>query len=321
MTFILDPIDLAAIEAQITHLGWPIDLPLLSADSITGGNMNKTVRIRSSQSSHILKQSRPFVVKYPSIPAPIERATIEAAFYQAIAPVAAIASHMPLLHGYDPESHLLWLEDISGAADQTQPLTTSQAIELTAYLNALHHLSLPAAQHATFANRAMRSLNHEHQYDFPLRPDNGLDLDAITPGLSAAAADLKADTAYCERVHDLGKLYLADGPVLLHGDFFPGSWLSSSKGLHVIDPEFCFLGPAEYDLGIFLAHLEFMGKEELWPLVMEHYRHDIDWTLARAFAGAELMRRLIGVAQLPLTANLDQKSYWLSLSRTFVCAA
>jgi len=166
----------------------------------------------------------------------------------------------------------------------------------------------------------MRVLNHEHQYDFPLRTYNGLELDKITAGLAARAELLKTDKKCGDQVAQLGTAYLADGAALVHGDFFPGSWLRSSRGVAIIDPEFCFLGAAEYDLGVFLAHLELTGARKHWALVKERYTGKIDWTLAGAFAGAELMRRLIGVAQLPLTADLKQKSAWLDQSRELLCA-
>ena len=41
--------------------------------------------------------------------------------------------------------------------------------------------------------------------------------------------------------------------------------------------------------------------------------------LARRYAGVEIMRRLIGVAQIPtLRADLAQKAAWLDLSRRLV---
>ena len=36
----------------------------------------------------------------------------------------------------------------------------------------------------------MRALNHEHLFSFPLRDDNGFDLDGITPGLRMAAREM-----------------------------------------------------------------------------------------------------------------------------------
>lgn len=323
--FVLETGTLPTLEDQLKRLHWATGGPLVSAERIGDGNMNMTVRIRSDRSSYILKQSRPWVVKYPQIPAPVERAEVEAAFYAAVRPVAAVADRMPRLLGFDSESHLLWLEDMGDGGDltdlyRTGGLSREDCVALTDYLLALHRANVPEPVRQRFQNRAMRALNHEHQYEFPLRAGNGLDLDRITRGLAEQAAQLIADKQYCDRVAQLGRTYLADGAVLVHGDFFPGSWLRSSQGLAIIDPEFCFLGTAEYDLGVFLAHLELTGARAHWALVKERYASDVDWALAGAFAGAELMRRLIGVAQLPLAADLKQKSAWLEQSRELVCA-
>jgi 5-methylthioribose kinase len=88
----------------------------------------------------------------------------------------------------------------------------------------------------------------------------------------------------------------------------------------VIDTEFSFLGCREYDLGVFLAHLVLIRSQSLWRLVEQRYAGDVDWELVRKFGGAEIMRRLIGVAQLPVPADLDRKRGWLRLSRRLVCA-
>jgi len=296
--FVLEAGDLASMDAHLKGLGWG---NVNRAERIGDGNMNMTVRAWDGDKTFILKQARPWVVKYPHIAAPIERAAVEARFYSLVAATPGVASRMPQLLGFDEESHLLRLEDLGDCSSEV--LTEAAVIELTAYLVALHSIEVEA-----FPNRAMRALNHEHQYEFPLRSDNGL-------GFEELASPLLADIEYCAKVRALGQRYLADGKALLHGDFFPGSWLNTA----VIDPEFCYLGDAEYDLGVFLAHLELIGSGEFWQTVMTQYSSPADWTLAKHYAGAEIMRRLIGVAQLPLKADFEKKRQWLELSRELVC--
>jgi hypothetical protein len=48
------------------------------------------------------------------------------------------------------------------------------------------------------------------------------------------------------------------------------------------------------------------------------YGGTADWKLADRFSGTELMRRLIGVAQLPVRGGLEQKRQWLELSRSLL---
>jgi 5-methylthioribose kinase len=176
-----------------------------------------------------------------------------------------------------------------------------------------------------FENRAMRALNHEHIFRLPLAPDNGLDPDGFTPGLSRVAEVLKGDEEYVAAVTELGQEYLADGELLVHGDYFPGSWLSTGPGVRIIDPEFCFLGPRAFDVGFMLGHLHLAGQPGgTCEALLAGYREkagvaDEGFTShAKRFAGVEIMRRLIGVAQLPLRADLGRKEELLLLSRDLV---
>ena len=76
----------------------------------------------------------------------------------------------------------------------------------------------------------MPALNHEHIFRLPLDPGNGLDLDAITPGLKRAAENLAVDARYTDEVAALGEIYLEDRDTLVHGDYFPGSCCARRQG-------------------------------------------------------------------------------------------
>ncbi len=322
--FLLDPRDLEGLAAYLHKTQLIPDDRVVSAERIGDGNMNLTVRLRTGSRTLILKQARPWVEKYPYIPAPVGRAAVEAAFYRVIGALPDLRCRMPRLLGFDYPAKLLVLEDLGERSDlmglyRGDPLPEAACLQLVGFLSMLHACAVPACETHALRNRAMRKLNYEHQYDLPLRKDNGLDLDRITPGLGIEAARLQSDVKYCERVAQLGSLYLSDGPVLVHGDFFPGSWLQTGGGLAVIDPEFCFLGSREYDIGVFLAHLHLSHAHSHWSIVESSYDGPVNWPLARQFAGAEIMRRLIGVAQLPVPPDLTPKHEWLELSRRLVC--
>jgi 5-methylthioribose kinase len=293
--------------------------------------MNLTLRVVTSAHSFVLKQARPWVEKFPQIVAPADRALVEIAFYEAAATLPEVRRKMPRLLGSDPVSRLLLLDDLGEAKDFTglyagERLWRGQLDELVAYLVALHSGVDAVAGDArqVFENRDMRALNHEHIFRMPLAEDNGLDLDGFTPGLGAAAAKLKSDQSYVSRVRELGAEYLADGDTLVHGDYFPGSWLHTSSGICVIDPEFCFLGPRMFDVGFMLGHLHLAGQpEDACEALVSQYveRAGVDAAAAahaKRFAGVEIMRRLIGVAQLPLDCGLDRKQELLRLSRELV---
>lgn len=92
--YVLDPSNLNEMNNHLQVLGWDLEGPVFDAERIGDGNMNMTVRARSERSSCILKQARPWVVKYPHIPAPIERARVEAAFYSAVTQASEVAGRM-----------------------------------------------------------------------------------------------------------------------------------------------------------------------------------------------------------------------------------
>jgi 5-methylthioribose kinase len=115
-------------------------------------------------------------------------------------------------------------------------------------------------------------------------------------------------------------MYLADGGGLVHGDYFPGSWVHSADGVRIIDPEFCFFGAREFDYGVMLAHCALARTvASAGRQVLETAGRDgLDTPMLLGFAGTEIMRRLIGVAQLPLPYGLDEKRRLLEMSATFV---
>jgi 5-methylthioribose kinase len=274
--------------------------------------------------SLILKQARPWVEKYPQIAAPWDRALVEGRFYEVVAPVSAVANVMPKLLGVDKNSRIIALEDLGEARDFTalyrgESLTKPELQALINWLSLLHRFFTDSEFSAEFTNQEMRNLNYEHIFDLPLREENGLDLNAITPGLAAVASVLKTDKHYVNIVRELGSLYLTDGDTLLHGDFFPGSWLQTSAGIRVIDPEFCFFGSREFDLGVLIAHLYLAQQNpDLIKFTLQCYTQSFDEKLMWKFAGVEIMRRLIGVAQLPLRYGLLEKTKLLELSHEFV---
>jgi 5-methylthioribose kinase len=322
--FLVDPTDADGLGRYLLDRGVlsPADLPVRLARA-GEGNMNCTVRVTAPRRRLVVKQGRPWVEKYDHIAAPWDRTLVEAAFYEAVAGDPHVAGRMPALLHVDKTSRIIVLDDVD-APDWTALYagTTIDRPTLTAlveYVTALHTLRIDADKAAIFENREMRALNHEHIFRLPLAASNGLDLDGFTPGLQTAADALKRDTVFTARVARLGERYLADGSQLVHGDFFPGSWLRTSRGPVIIDPEFCFMGDGEFDFGVAIAHL-ILGDQPvaLVDFVREAAPSSYDRVLTLQFAGVEIMRRLIGVAQLPLDASLERKQAWLDRARELV---
>lgn len=326
---LLDAGKTAAIEHYLLahRLLSPSELPC-RIERAGAGNMNLVLRVSFGERSLILKQGRPWVEKYDHIAAPWERTLIEGWFYQEVQRAPAVAACMPRLLHLDEHNHILVLEDLGPATDLSSvyagsllPLATLD--ELLGWLRALGRIQLAPPARELLTNRLMRALNHEHIFVLPLRNQNGLDLDAITPGLGDLANELRQDWTYGGRVAELGAQYLSDGPNLVHGDFFPGSWMQTPRGLHVIDPEFCFLGSREFDYGVMVAHLVLTGHPHgaIERVVTAASDELLDVRVVLGFAGIEIMRRLIGVAQLPVAYDLDTKRSLLDLSRRLVLSS
>ena len=311
--FHLDAAASDQLTAYLRTQNWLVpDEPITQLEKPGEGNMNYVLRVRTPQRSFIVKQARPYVEKYPQIAAPVERSAVEAAFYRVVTNEPQLAKRSPQLLGCDPTNHVLVLEDLGAGSDFThlyqrgRTWDTTTADALIDYLSALHALSPTSFPD----NLAMRRLNHEHLFVYPLATDTGFNLDTVLPGLAAVAQPYQQNAKLKSTFLQIGKLYLSKGNHLLHGDFYPASWLATDESLYVIDPEFAFVGPAEYDLGIYYAHLLFArhGSSALDHL-LDRYAHTarIDHSLLLQFTGVELTRRLIGLAQLPIDLDLEER--------------
>jgi 5-methylthioribose kinase len=326
--FYLDPDERDELAAYLKHAGvLPEDEQVQSVSRAGEGNMNCTVRATTPRRSFIVKQARPWVEKYPQFDAPWDRALREIEFYQLVGGHPGVADRMPRLLHADRTGRLLVLEDL-GVSKDLSGIYRGAALQLDTvdtladYLNCLHHGFRGQSARHPLPNREMRALNHAHIFEIPLQANNGLALDELLPGLEAAADRLRSDRDYVSTVHRLGtEVYLADGDTLLHGDFFPGSFLDTPAGPKVIDPEFACFGRPEVDGGMFLAHMMLGGQS---PVVtarfLERYRPPAgyEFTVMLQLAGIEVMRRLMGYAQLPLACGLDERRSLLVRSRDLV---
>lgn len=303
--------DPAGLQTFLRQRGWlAADEPVLACEKPGEGNMNLTIRVRTPRRTFIVKQARPWVEKYDHIPAPWDRMRYECQFYERVASIPTVARQMPRLLGADPEARVVALEDLADAETLVSlyagdVLSQGELEQLGGFLRSLHDATRGAANPA-FANHAMRQLNHEHIFEFPLAEANGLQLDQFAPGLASAARRLRGDSSYRALVKQTGRRYLADGNCLVHGDYFPGSWLRTPEGIRVIDAEFCYFGDAEFDLGCAVAHfaLAAQPRDDAEALLAAYDGANdpapLQAELLASYAAIEVMRRLIGVAQLPL---------------------
>jgi 5-methylthioribose kinase len=107
---------------------------------------------------------------------------------------------------------------------------------------------------------------------------------------------------------DFGEIYLNEGNTLLHGDFYPASWLQSKNKTSIIDPEFCLLGVPEFDLSVTVAHF-ILSRQSMDKIshFLKSYNRSFNKDYVNSFASLEIIRRLTYVAQLPLVMKEDEK--------------
>ncbi len=284
------------------------------------GNMNVVLRVITNTSSFIIKQSRPFVQKYQQIDAPVDRIDVEYQFYNTVRN-NILSAHMPKILGYDASEFVLALEDLGHCEDMSsiysnRVIADATLRKLVQVLSQIHRSRVPV--HFP-ENLAMRQLNHQHMFVLPFLEDNGFQLDTIQEGLQDLSKTYKTNNALKKSISLIGQQYLSKGNTLLHGDFYPGSWMTKDDQLFVIDPEFGFVGFHEFDLGVMAGHIVIATSNENYvDSIYNLYAEKVDRKLMAQVAGIEIMRRIIGLAQLPLKRTLTEKEYLLEIAKNMI---
>ncbi|MCG9792528.1 phosphotransferase [Flavobacterium algicola] len=326
--FVLDANNPESLTDCLRNLNWmSADEKVIGLSTPGAGNMNCVLRVDTGNRTFIIKQSRAYVEKYPQVAAPEERVIIEAAFYDKIIDFPFLQDFMPKKIGVDVPNKLMAIEDLGPSNDftilyQDGEQMSEEALEtLLSYLSGLHKAFVKTRIDDELVNNEMRLLNHEHIFKYPFMEANGFDLDTVQEGLQKVAMPYKKNAQLRQKVEVLGGLYLSKGKHLLHGDYYPGSWLQTEKGIKVIDPEFCFYGSREFDLAVFIAHLYLSGQDDsLIAKVADKYEgyEQLNKSILNGFVGTEIMRRLIGLAQLPLKMDLKRKKIMLDLASKLI---
>ena len=281
------------------------------------GNMNFTARATTNRRSFILKQSLPYVRRFPQVPAPVERIEYENRFYQIVRDNETLKSFTPEVYFFDDDNLILCMEDFGPAADFTSiykkgvEVSKQDMVDVARVVSELHYRFRTDEGLGEIHNDKLRLLNYEHIFHLPLQQNNGFPLDSVVEGFESATTKFRKDKRLKKRAKEIGQLYLnGSGTRLLHGDYYPGSWLKTDKGFRMIDPEFCFTGLPEFELGVLIAHLKMAQQPDSRMkdmFVYYHFDSHFDGSLFSRFAGMEMIRRLIGLAQLPLELSLQER--------------
>ncbi|MGI5453323.1 S-methyl-5-thioribose kinase [Streptomyces sp. CA-249302] len=326
---------------------WP-DVTDIHVREVSDGNMNRVFLASSTDGTRsvAVKQALPWVrVAGPSWPMSPDRADAEARAYDQIARVAP--DKIPSVHGYDPENYALVMEDMSdlevlrtllneGAA--YGPDTSARIGELVARLSfATSDFGMDSASRKALIAASVSPelckitedvvlsepyIEHEHNH--------------WHQDLTDLASEFRADTRLRTEVADLRHLFMTSAQALLHGDLHTGSIMVGEREgtpvVRVFDPEFSFVGPIGFDLGLYWANAlvseeraralgrltdhadqlrlswEAFEREfrALWPTRVDTFFDDayLDrflrrvWTESLGYAGTEIIRRIIGFAHL-----------------------
>lgn len=345
------------IPAYLRERGHWDDLGDIAVREVSDGNMNRVFLASSADGSRSLavKQALPWVrVAGPSWPMNPDRADAEARAYEQIAKVAP--DEIAAIHGYDPENYALVMEDMSdlevlrtllNEGASYGPHTSARVGELVARLSfATSDFGMPSAERKALIAASVSPelckitedvvlsepyIEHEHNH--------------WHEGVDDLAAAFRADATLRTEVAELRHLFMTSAQALLHGDLHTGSIMvgerEGAQVVRVFDPEFSFVGPIGFDLGLYWANA--LVSEEraralggltdhadqlrlsweafetefrrLWPTRVDRFFDDayLDrflkrvWTESLGYAGAEIIRRIIGFAHLTdLTTLPDQ---------------
>lgn len=341
---ILEPDDVSAYLRERGHWsGGDLDVR-----EVSDGNMNRVFLATSAGGTRGLavKQALPWVrVAGPSWPMSPERADAEARAYEQVAKVAP--DKIPAIHGYDAENYALVMEDMSdlevlrtvlNEGGSYGPDTSARIGEFVAQLSfatsdfgmsSVDRKALIAASVSPELCKITEDvvlsepyIEHEHNH--------------WHPELADLAAEFRADAGLRTEVADLRHVFMTSGQALLHGDLHTGSVMvgvrEGAPVVRVFDPEFSFVGPIGFDLGLYWANtlvsqaraaalgidgdhgdqlrLSWKAFESefrrLWPTRVDTFFDDayLDrflarlWTESLGFAGTEIIRRIIGFAHL-----------------------
>jgi 5-methylthioribose kinase len=255
---------------------------------VSDGNLNSVflVRREPDRPGLAVKQALPWVrVAGASWPLTPHRADAEARAYEYLSPL--VPDLIPAYHGYDPPMFTLVMEDLGGlevlraatVAGRRPGDVGARVGEFVAALAfATSDFGMASEQRKALVAASVNPelclltedvlltepfMEHEHNHHVP----------AVDPLVRSLRSDERVHTA----VSALKHAFMTKAEALLHGDLHSGSVMVGGENggrVAVIDPEFSFVGPVGFDLGLFWANalIAALRAEELQDeeLAAEH---------------------------------------------------
>jgi 5-methylthioribose kinase len=318
----------------------------VAVDEIDEGNLNRVFRVRSEDSSIIVKQALPYLkVAGRSWPLTRHRARTE---NDAMAVHGALAPGLvtPVLHFSEPMSALVF-EDLHDHQTWRDALIAGRdvpgaATDLGRYcaqvLLGTSDALLPSAKRKELRRRFQYSelclVTEDLVFTAPYADSQSNRFD---PEIAELARSLQSDRALRSAAAQLRFAFKTRDDALVHGDLHTGSVLVRDGDTRVIDLEFAFFGPIAFDPGLLLANLAFSriahaaigeldfcatvdrAAADFWSTFAEEcrrlWRPTEPWLAqfrgsmladAARFAGMEMIRRVVGLAHVKDIDSLPQ---------------
>jgi 5-methylthioribose kinase len=323
---------------------------------VSDGNLNSVFLVRRApdRPGLAVKQALPWVrVAGASWPLTPRRAEAEARAYDHL--TATAPELIPAYHGFDPATFTLVMEDVghlqvlrtanvAGARPGDVGRSIGSFVGRLAFATSDFGMD-PEQRKALVAASVNPELCRLTEDVVLTEPYLEHEHNRHVPAVDALVRELRADVDVHVEVSSLKHTFMTKAEALLHGDLHSGSVMVGVGRVAVIDPEFSFVGPVGFDLGLFWANavIATLRAEELrddrlaaehldqvttsWEAFCRHVRaawpSRVDrsfgdgyrerwlrsvWTDGVGFAGVEAMRRAIGYSHAADIETLPEAS-------------
>ncbi|MCD9496774.1 S-methyl-5-thioribose kinase [Photobacterium carnosum] len=327
-----------AILLITQHLGLKNPTSSIEATEISDGNLNIVYRVqdRSTCNSFIVKQAPPYIrVIGKSWPLTQQRIVMEVntlKYFKKFSP-----NNIVTVLSFDALRFTMVMEDLTNCITWRQALIDQyfsceiakkigQCMADIYYYSSNFYLS-----HQDKLQLELKFYSEEMCATtvkvFFIDPYQDCELNNINPELFNEVNIMRNNYILLNKVKLLNKTFNSKRQALLHGDFHTGSVMISNNTCKLIDAEFGFFGPIGFDIGtlignlllnycsyakddIYLAKKRLIDIENLWKYFVNGFNEnainkvDVDlflndiWKDTLGFAGAEMIRRIIGIAHV-----------------------
>lgn len=229
---------------------------VVHVEPLGGAARNRIMRVVTRTGSFVVKQFRAWPAVDRPAPGPEERFRAESQFYRSARIADCARSALPEVLHQDAQAGCIMLQDVGDAFPLSgRPIEPDVAAKLGWFLVSLHHhsRSVPACAH--YRNEQVVGWQMSRLFSTAPRNGRGVWL--------ARWRDRSAEVRFA--LEDALAALERGGTSLVHGDYTPANWVRNGHGPRVVDGEFSFFGPPEYDVGAYLAGLlvERQGPETL----------------------------------------------------------